>query len=325
MLRDESAAPLQDSAFRALKGMIEDGRLMPGQRLLEAQVAKAFGISRSPARRALTDLLAADLVVERVGRGYQVTGAFAPGDDRLATLDQRQLSATPQWERLYKNVEQELFTHALFASVQINELALSRHFNVSRTVTRDLLARMHGLGIVAKGPAGHWLAEQITPDRIRHLFELRRFLEPKALSMAAPHIADGKLTAARAHVESMLCSLPPDSKDFDKAESDLHIDLISDCPNPEIVRALKRSHLLFGPTRHLFDPILGLSLQLIEGALCEHLEIIDCLQRDDPSGAADALDQHLKLADQRWMQRFDVVEHVQAPSFPPYLRASIAE
>jgi DNA-binding GntR family transcriptional regulator len=324
-LPEESAAPLQESAFRVLKGMIEDGRLMPGQRLLEAQVAKAFGISRSPARRALADLLAADLVVERAGRGYQVVGAFDPGSDRFATLDQLQLSTTPQWERLYKEVEQELFIHALFESVQINELALSRHYDVSRTVTRDLLARMHGVGIVAKGPAGRWFAEQITPKRVRHLFELRRLLEPKALTMAAPHIPDAKLASARAHVEAVLRSLPPDSRDFDKAEVDLHIDLISDCPNPEIVRSLKQAHLLFGPTRHLFDPILGLSLQLIEGALREHLDIITRLQCDDASGAANALDQHLQLADERWMQRFDVVDHVRAPSFPPYLKTLIAE
>ena len=44
---------IQDRAYARLKAMIDEGRLLAGERLLEAQVAKAFGISRSPARHAL--------------------------------------------------------------------------------------------------------------------------------------------------------------------------------------------------------------------------------------------------------------------------------
>ena len=70
----EANSSIQRRVYLLLRDMIEDGRIAPGEKLLEAQVAKSFGISRSPARIALAALCAEKRVVEGEGRGYRVAG-----------------------------------------------------------------------------------------------------------------------------------------------------------------------------------------------------------------------------------------------------------
>ncbi|MEP9375664.1 GntR family transcriptional regulator [Aquabacter sp. CN5-332] len=313
------AASLQERIYLLLKGMIADGQIKAGERLLEAEVVRAFGISRSPARQALNRLCEDSLVEELPGRGYKVAGSSNGEGTGLAALGAVDISAPRQWERMYKEVEQELFVRTLFGSVRVNEMRLAEHFNVSRTVTRDLLARMHGVGLVLKDSAGHWIAEKVTPDRIRHLYEMRCLLEPAALKQAAPLVPREVLESMRDHIVTARRTTPLDSAQFDRAESDMHIDMLSHCPNDELLRALRRTHLLFGPTRYLFDPFLGIPIELIETALKEHLAIIEFLLAGKPGKAADALKDHLQDAVDRWLKRFEITTHMTPQQLPAYL------
>ncbi|MEP9354675.1 GntR family transcriptional regulator [Xanthobacter sp. KR7-65] len=316
----QTSASLQERTYLQLRDMILRGQVRPGERLLEAEVVRAFGISRSPARLALARLCEGGLLEELPGRGYRVAGAAESDGAGLAVLDPVDLSAPRQWERMYEEVEQELFVRTLFGSVRLNELRLAEHFGVSRTVTRDLLARMHGVGLVAKDSAGHWIAEKMTPDRIRHLYELRCLLEPAALRHAAPLVPETALEAMRARILSTRADKPISSARFDEVETDLHITLLSHCPNAEILRALKRTHLLFGPTRYLFDPLLGIPIRLIVAALDEHLAIIELLRDGKAEAAARALETHLQDAVERWLGRFESTTRGQPLAFPSYLR-----
>ncbi|MCG5240636.1 GntR family transcriptional regulator [Azospirillum doebereinerae] len=310
----------QERAYRLLKSLIAEGRIVPGERLQEAQVAKAFGISRSPARHALRSLCADRVLNEHDGKGYVVAGNDETGGDGpLATLDPIKIQATPQWERIYKEVEQELFIRILFGAVRINEKQLALHFDVSRTVTRDLLARMHGMGLIEKDSAGHWLARRVTPEHIRDLYEMRRLLEPKALLKALPHIAAAQLRTVRGNIRHALDQSSLGSSAFDAVERDLHVDILGFCPNKEMLRALERTHMVFGPTRYLFHPFLGVPVEMIEGALKEHLDIVERALRGDADGAAQALHDHLKMADDRWLKRFAVIAQTTQLQFPPYL------
>lgn len=316
----DQTVPLQERAYRMLKSMIADGRIVAGERLQEAQVAKAFGISRSPARHALRALCADRLLDEHEGKGYVVAGQDETGGDGpLATLDPVKIQATPQWERIYKEVEQELFIRILFGAVRINEKQLALHFDVSRTVTRDLLARMHGMGLIEKDDAGHWLARRVTPEHIRDLYEMRRLLEPKALLKALPHVAAAELRRARDTIRDALDQSGLSSAAFDQVERDLHVGLLGFCPNKEILRALERTHMVFGPTRYLFHPFLGVPVEMIEGALTEHLDIVERALRGDADGAAQALHDHLAVADDRWLRRFEIIARTTRLQCPPYL------
>ncbi|EIF35632.1 transcriptional regulator [Burkholderia sp. Ch1-1] len=311
---------VQERAYALLKTMIADGRLAPGQKLLEAQVAKAFGISRSPARYALQALCNERLVNEASGRGYEVAGKMKPGVAReRAVLDEVKIAAVQQWERIYVELERELCARVMFVSVRIVEERLAEHFGVSRTVARDVLARMHSVGLVAKDAMGRWIATRITPDKTHHLYELRWLLEPEALQQAASHVSSDYLEQLRETVVDALDGFPREGFDTDVVEHDLHIRLLSHCPNGEILQALARTRMLFVPTRYLFDPVLRIPLTSIEDALNEHRTIYDLLLAKKPAKAAAALHAHLKQADARWLQRFEGAASATLEELPPYL------
>lgn len=64
--------PLRDVAFNTLRQAILKGTLKPGQRLMEIQLAKQLGVSRTPVREAIRKLELEGLVVTLPRKGAEV-------------------------------------------------------------------------------------------------------------------------------------------------------------------------------------------------------------------------------------------------------------
>ena len=64
--------PLRDVVFENLRGAIVEGRLKPGQRLMEVQLAEQLGVSRTPVREAIRKLELEGLVVMLPRKGAYV-------------------------------------------------------------------------------------------------------------------------------------------------------------------------------------------------------------------------------------------------------------
>lgn len=317
----EAGGSIQHRTYQLLREMIKSGRIAPGEKLLEAQVARSFSIGRSPARIALSMLCADRLLIQNEGRGYLVAGkARKESAGRAATLEKVELTGELQWQRMYAAVERELCTRVLFGTVRITEERLAEHFDVSRTVARDVMARMHSVGMLSKDKGGHWIAERVTQERIGHLFEMRCLIEPVALLHAAQYVPRDWLESVRAKLVGQIASGHRDAKEMDDTETDLHIRLLSYCPNKEMTTALARTQVLFVPTRYLADPYLQIPGQLINDAFTEHLEIIEALLANNPRRATKILHEHISEAQKRWMLRFDIVSRMKQSPLPSYLR-----
>jgi DNA-binding GntR family transcriptional regulator len=66
--------PLRDIVFDAIKEAILTGRLKPGERLMEVQLAEEMGVSRTPVREAIRKLELEGLVVMVPRKGAYVSG-----------------------------------------------------------------------------------------------------------------------------------------------------------------------------------------------------------------------------------------------------------
>ena len=64
---------LADHVYEALCGHIIDGKLVPGERLREAQVAEALGVSRTPVREAFARLERQNLLTKEASGAYYVS------------------------------------------------------------------------------------------------------------------------------------------------------------------------------------------------------------------------------------------------------------
>src|SRR5437764_4135344 len=99
---------LRDWVFECLRTSIVAGDLAPGQRIVEADLAKQLEVSKSPVREAILQLKQDGLVIDAPkGRGV-VVAPLKPSDVReiyavreaLETLAVRLLAENPRPERL---------------------------------------------------------------------------------------------------------------------------------------------------------------------------------------------------------------------------------
>ncbi|MEM5316450.1 GntR family transcriptional regulator [Paraburkholderia sp. JHI869] len=326
------AGTTQGRTYDALRAMIQEGKIKPGEKLLESDLARAFEIGRSPARLALAALCDDGLIVPNDGRGYRVPGLEGQdspeGLGRAAHLEKVDVTAPPQWQSLYEEIERELAMQILYASIRVTEEGIAAHFDISRTVVRGVMARLHSSGLLSKNSGGHWVANQVTPDRIKHLLEIRRLLEPTALLGAVACAPEPLVRAIRGRLADWSTSNRLSGAELYDAEKDLHIDFLSHCPNTEIGLALARTHVLFEPTRWLSNSAVENSGKLLQEALIEHLhvedafgehlEILDMVLQGRAELAAKKLEQHILEAERRWAERFEIVKKMKQPDFPAY-------
>lgn len=73
-LHMDALLPLRDVVFNTLREAILKGELQPGERLMEIQLAKKLGVSRTPIREAIRMLELEGLAVTKPRKGAEVAG-----------------------------------------------------------------------------------------------------------------------------------------------------------------------------------------------------------------------------------------------------------
>lgn len=73
-LNMDAYLPLRDVVFNTLREAILKGELLPGERLMEIQLAKKLGVSRTPIREAIRMLEQEGLAVTSPRKGAEVAG-----------------------------------------------------------------------------------------------------------------------------------------------------------------------------------------------------------------------------------------------------------
>jgi len=316
------AAPrLYERAYEILAAQIGDGMLSSGARLTESAVAEQFGISRAPARRALTELERSGLLVKASGRGYKVRGESDGGaalSSPVRVNADIRLTSRPSWERIYSEVEDEIIGRISFGSWRVNEAVLARHYGVSRTVARDVVGRLQSRGLLRKDDRSRWYAPALTPEHVGELYELRSILEPIALAKAAPHVPPEFLAEMRTHLDEAIAHAEAvEGPTLERLEEDMHVKLLGFCGNRTLMQAITLPQSLLIAHRFLYrwTPRLFIT----EPFLPEHMEILQHLERGDTTKAAAALEHHLKVSGNRALARVDVIRREFQAEDLPYL------
>ncbi|KVE26905.1 GntR family transcriptional regulator [Burkholderia singularis] len=315
------------SIHEHLKHAIAHGRLQAGLVLRESAVARLFGTSRAPAKKALDMLHAQGLLHRFDGPGYLVArhdGAAAEPVHAALSADALGLDAhngahgaLTDGERIYDALEASISLAIVFGHFRINESDAARAFGVSRGAVREALNRLRDLGLVERSQSAHWLCGPLTARAVRHDYELRILLEPAALLASAPALARGTLAAARDDIARAIAA--PESFDADAAhrlEITLHERLLSDAPNHKLLSLVNRAHLPL-TVNHAFYAAFHLRPE--QATLVEHLRVLDLLLADHPEAASDALAAHLRAGQVRTLQRLKSLSVLPEPTLPDYL------
>lgn len=305
-----------------LTGELAEGQHESGTRIVEARIAKQFGVSRAPVRQALAAMAARGLLSVTDGLGYQVhDGSHAMAIDMLpappaANAHGDGIGNRHAWESIYGEVENAIASHIPFGAFQVPETALAREFDVSRTVARDVLARLQSRGLVEMG-SGRWTAPALTPKRMDELYRLRGLLEPEALKEAQPNLPPDLIEACLARL-TLAGDQAPDGEVLDRLESDLHQSVLSHCGNEVLLQAVSQSQSLLLAHRFLYKE----TSQLFETEpfIAEHINIFEALRSGRTGQAVDLLHLHLMDSRSRAIKRIDYLRSTGPQSRLSYLR-----
>lgn len=322
----EQAEPRRLSALvlDLLGRHLDEGRFTPGLVLLEGPLADRMGTSRAPVRLALQTLLRQRRLTKFDGRGAQVPGA-APLRRPLETAGLvvpdafheavRQGRAT--WDRIFGEVERAISTALPFGRLRVRESRMAAHFGVSRTVTGDVLSRLHERGLVQQAARGAWVAGPLDADAMRELYQIRRLLEPAALTQAAASLDRTRLATMRDRLRMAEEAYPAVSPEaLYGFEQDLHEGCVLAKPG-RLSAIIRQSQVPLVATNHLFQTRLGVPVQ--EPFLLEHRLVVEHLLAGSPDAAAAALAAHLDSALAKGLARLKVLATLPAPELPTFL------
>lgn len=323
-----AAAPLYEAIATALRHAMAKRVLKAGDLINESMVAQAFNVSRTPVKAALQALLDQNVVYKHSGRGVVIGPAKAVTTvTRLSAVELTSLEpfgdairSPDSWIQVYNEVEREVCNHSIFGPVRIIETELAKSFDVSRTVAHEVLMRLEGVGLVEKDPAGRWSIVPMTAERVRQLYEIRRYLEPPALRKSVEHIPQAVLNHMWERLEAIGKRYPNVSEaELDDLEKDLHFRCLSYCQNDELIKLLGHTQALLINNKHMLGGYL--KLPSMDPFLEEHRLIMQALMQRQPDAAAQALDDHLRLSIAKTVERLHIVASEPTKNLPSYMTA----
>jgi DNA-binding GntR family transcriptional regulator len=315
------AAPrLYEQAREILAAGIERGAISPGEQLSVAEVARRFGISRSPARQALSALEGRGLVVRAGRTGYRVSARDRPAATSVkdAAPVSSALSPGRSWERIYREVETALVARMAFGSWHVVENDLAKFYGVSRTVARDVLARLQQRGIVRKDRRSRWYVPGLGRTYVAELYEMRAVLEPVALVDAAKVAPPPVIARLSRHLEEAIADADAlDAAALDSLETELHVTFLGYGQNRTLIQALGSYQSLLAAHSYLYRT--APRLYPTEPFLPEHLAVAERLAAGRVDEAGIALAGHLRQSLERALNRIDVVRRDVTPGVLPYV------
>lgn len=313
-------ARLHSQAAEILARRIRAGALPAGTRLLESRVAADFGISRAPARQALAALADEGLLSRAEGRGYVVTSLAGSGDGSAEAPGPIHLAPAASWERIYSEVETSIVSRTAFASWRVVEAEIAKHHGVSRTVAREVVARLNQRGIIRKDHGSRWFAPALTPQHVAELYEMRWTLEPMALAKAAHAVPKDLVRhALRSTQEAIGRADTLTGADLDVLEAELHGEILGFCGQRTLMEALRSYQSLLVAHSFLYRWIPALFPS--EPFLPEHLKVLEALDQGRTDCAVEKLREHLQASLGRALARIEAVTAGFRPEPLSYLRS----
>lgn len=139
----ESAVSLAERAILAIREMVRDGVLLPGQQVRQAAVAEQLDISRVPVREALKNLQAEGLVEVSPSGGFMVARLAADELEQIYLM--RRLLETEMLRRIPGPVGEDEIAALTELNNRLTAAADRPSSREWKQLNRDLHFRMFGL------------------------------------------------------------------------------------------------------------------------------------------------------------------------------------
>jgi len=184
----------------------------------------------------------------------------------------------------------EIKRGALVPDQPVRQEEVAARFGVSRIPVREALGRLEAEGLVVVRPNRGAFVAALEAEELREVYELRALVEGDLLARAVPHLTAVHLARAEALHAALGVAEDPDVQgDLNR---EFHQVLLGAADRP-------RQRGLAEQLRGVVERYEALQRALLRETAAfqeDHRRILDACRRDDPAGARDALEEHLRHA-----------------------------
>ncbi|MGC0272694.1 GntR family transcriptional regulator [Pseudactinotalea sp. Z1739] len=198
-------------------------------------------------------------------------------------------------ERAYVQLRQDIISGHLPPGTALGEVDQAGRLGVSRTPLREALRRLGAEGLCVVGKGRTYTVSAISPEDVRHLFELREALETQAARLAALRGEPAVFTALAdrfAEAAELLIPQDPEHAGYYRLVADLDGALDAAMHSPAIQRALVSLRSQVARARRLSRD----DHQRLVQAAQEHRIIAEAIAAGDGTLAAQATAIHLRAS-----------------------------
>ncbi|HET8790881.1 MAG TPA: GntR family transcriptional regulator, partial [Modicisalibacter sp.] len=231
------------------------------------------------------------------------------------------IERTDSWRAIAEQVERDVVLCSMKGTFELNELQLSRCFDVSRTITHRILLHLQSLGVVEKVKYSSWSVVPLDNERVHSLYEARRQLEPYMLARATVNIPKQDIVRYIEKLDFAVSRYPDvEGSLLDEMESDLHYKVVGMGGNQEIMGMLRRTRPILLVSKHL----LGSSVDMPEQDpfFGDHLRVFEKMREGQAEQAGRALAEHLASSESTVVNRLSEFRDKGHIDVPGYLRWS---
>ncbi len=293
-VRGEGASPLQIDLARRILERLRDAGAGVGARVSAPELARAFGVSRSPVSAALELLVEQGVLSPQPTRGLQVARD-------LADIEPQALLPNSPIEQLYLRMMRERALGAL--PQEVSEAELMPRYGVSRGVVRKLLLRFAAEGLAQRLPGHGWrfVETLVGEDAYRESYEFRIAVECAALRSPRFRADEKQLLPVRRAHERILRDRGANTAgdEWFRVNASFHETLAACSGNRFLTEAVRQQNNL----RRMQESasFKELPADRIEQSCLEHLAILDAIEAGEIEWGEALLRQHLRQASEfRW-------------------------
>jgi len=278
--RRPKASRLQNGLARRILQLLKDENAPPGRHLVEQDLCRTFGVSRTPIRGALKLLASEGVVSPRPGRGYVLAKIPAlPAQEESEEEDQRLFEALARARGAGKLAE--TFT----------QQEIVRRFHAKLATVMEVLRKLRELGVIERKSGHGWAFAGDSARVLNESYAFRRALEPQILLLPGFKLDRGCAERARSQHQKLRKKAwrAGDGVSFHAVNADFHEQLARCSGSRIMLQAIQNQN-------QLRDFLIGhwdYPIEQVHSAIEDHLEILAALESGYADKAAALMLHHL--------------------------------
>jgi DNA-binding GntR family transcriptional regulator len=216
--------------------------------------------------------------------------AFPTEEDGVQDTSSR-AGAKPLHHEVLATVRDLIIHNEVAPGKRLNERILCERLKVSRTPLREALKVLSHEGLVELLPNRGARVVKLTPEDVRHLFEILGALESLAGRLACEHITEAEICEIKAvHYHMQAQFIRRDLPDYFRDNQEIHKRIVAAARNPVLITMYENLNCRLLRARYLASQT---DRDRWATAMREHELIIDALSRRCADELAELLKQHL--------------------------------